>query len=100
MRDTLPSLGPDVMAVSISVDVTDSPDVLRRFAASHGFNWPFAIADRPMLTALSNDFGQDFVIPPTEPMFIIDARGGVHALPLGHKSSGTLTTLVNRVRAG
>jgi len=44
VKETLPSLGPDILMVSIDVDTTENADQLRRFADDKGFGWRFAIA--------------------------------------------------------
>jgi hypothetical protein len=99
VKDTLPSLGPDVLMVSLDVDTTESPDQLRRFAEQHGFEWRFAVAPRDMLVELQRAFGTQFLTPPSEPMFIVDPRGEAHLVPFGHRDGNTLRTLVARYRA-
>ena len=99
MKETLPSLGPDVLMVSIDVDTTENADQLRRFAEQHGFDWRFAIAPRDMLVELQRAFGTQFLTPPSEPMFIVDPKGEAHLVPFGHRDGNTIRALVTRYRA-
>jgi len=98
VKDTLPSLGPDVLMVSIDVDSSENADQLRRFAEQHGFHWRFAIAPRDMLIELQRAFGTQFLTPPSEPMFIVDPKGEAHLTPFGHRDGNTIRALVARYR--
>jgi hypothetical protein len=99
VKDTLPSLGSDVLMVSIDVDTTENADQLRRFAEQHGFGWRFALAPREMLVELQRVFGTQFLTPPSEPMFIVDPKGEAHLVPFGHRDANTVRMLVDRYRA-
>lgn len=85
--------------VSIDVDTSENADQLRRFADQRGFEWRFAIAPRDMLIELQREFGTRFLVPPSEPMFIVDAKGEAHLVPFGHRDVETLRTIVGRYRA-
>ena len=99
MKDTLPSLGPDVLMVSLDVDASESADQLRRFGDQHGFAWRLALAPREMLVELQRAYGTQFLTPPSEPMLIIDPRGEAHLTPFGHRDANTVRSLVARYRA-
>lgn len=99
MKDTLPSLGPDVLMVSVDVDTTENADQLRRFADQHGFAWRLAIAPREMLVELQRAYGTQFLTPPSEPMLIVDPKGEAHLVPFGHRDANRLRALVAQYRA-
>ena len=94
MKDSLPSLGADVVMVSVDVDTTENADQLRRFADQHGFGWRFAIAPREMLVELQRAYGAQFLTPPSEPMLIVDPKGEAHLVPFGHRDANKLRALV------
>lgn len=95
VRDTLPSLGEDVIVVSLDIDPNESADLLRRYAAEQGFDWRFALAPREVLSAMQRQFGARFLHAPSEPMFLVDARGGLFGAPGGLKDAKTIQQLVD-----
>ena len=99
MKDTIPSLGPDVLMVSLDVDTSENADQLRRFSEQHGFDWRFAIAPREMLVELQRSYGTQFLTPPSEPMFVVDAKGEAHLIPFGRRDANALRAIVDRYRA-
>ena len=99
MKDTLQSLGPDVLMVSVDVDTTENADQLKRFADQHDFAWRFAIAPREMLVELQRSYGAQFLTPPSEPMLIVDPKGEAHLVPFGHRDANKLRALVAQYRA-
>jgi hypothetical protein len=99
VKETLPSLGPDVLMVSLDIDSTENADQLRQFAEQYGFDWRLALAPRDMLVELQRAFGTQFLTPPSEPMFIVDPKGEPHLVPFGHRDGNTLRALVARYRA-
>jgi len=98
VKDTLPSLGSDVLMISVDIDASESADLLRRYADQNGFPWRFAVVPREMLQAFGAAFGTQFLIPTSEPMFIVDPRGGPHLLPFGRKSADALRGFVAQFR--
>lgn len=98
VKEVLPSLGPDVLMVSIDVDTTENADQLRRFGDQHGFGWRLALAPRDMLVELQRAYGTQFLTPPSEPMLIIDPRGEAHLIPFGHRNANMIRDLVARYR--
>jgi hypothetical protein len=85
--------------VSLDVDSSENADQLRRFAEQHGFEWRFAIAPRELLVELQRAYGTQFLTPPSEPMFVVDANGVAHLTPFGHRDAGALRAIVDRYRA-
>ena len=98
MRDTLPSLGPDVLMVSLDTDLNENADLLRRYVDQNGFPWRFALVTREIARELGETFGTQFLTQPSEPMFIVDPRGTPHLLPFGRKSADALRRAVQQYR--
>ena len=99
MRDALPSLGSDVVMISLDTDTSEDAALLARFADQMGFSWRFALAPREVLSALAASFGTEFLTQPSEPMFLIDPKGATHPLPFGHKSADQLRRAIQQFRA-
>ncbi len=95
VREAIPSLGDDVIVVSLDIDVNESGELLARYARQQGFEWRFALAPRETLAAMQRLFGTRFLHPPNEPMFLVDARGEPFAAPGGPKDAKTLRQLVD-----
>jgi hypothetical protein len=98
VRDALPSLGGDVVMISLDTDSSENADLLRRYVEQHGFPWRFALAPRDVVRELGDVFGTQFLTQPSEPMFLVDPRGTTHLLPFGHKSAAALGEAVKRYR--
>lgn len=99
MRDALPSLGSDVVMISLDTDVSEDAALLARYATDMGFGWRFALAPKEVLTQLAAAFGTEFLTQPSEPMFLVDPKGATHALPFGHKSADQLGRSIQQFRA-
>ena len=84
--------------VSVDVDATENAGQLARFGDQYGFPWRLAIAPKEMLAAFQQAFGTQFLTPPSEPMFIVDAKGVAHLVPFGHRDAKTLRQLVAKYR--
>lgn len=84
--------------VSLDTDVNESADLLRRYADENGFPWRFALVSREVLRQLSDTFGTQFLVQPSEPMFLVDPRGSAHLLPFGRKSADALRGFAQRYR--
>lgn len=95
VREALPSLGDDVVLVSLDIDLNESAELLARYAREQGFAWRFAVAPSATLSAMQQLFGTRFLHPPNEPMFLVDARGVPFAAPGGPKDARTLRQLVD-----
>lgn len=98
MRDTLPSLGTDVVMVSLDTDPNENAELLRRYVEQTGFPWRFALAPRELIRELGDTFGTQFLTQPSEPMFLVDPRGVPHLLPFGRKSADALRSAVQQYR--
>ncbi len=98
IKDALASVGPDVVMVSIDGDPNEDAALLKRYAAQLGFTWRFAVASRELMISLAQTFGNEYLDPPSDPMFVVTPRGAVHRLPSGHKSTADLRAAVERYR--
>lgn len=95
LKQILPTLGSDVVVISVGIDPTESADLLRRYAEREAVPWRVAVAPREMLRSFEQAFGFRFLDPPSEPKLIVDAKGDVH-LEFGFKKAAELRALVAR----
>lgn len=99
IKDLLPSLGADVVMVSIDGDPNEDTALLKRYAERNGFTWRFAVAPRDFMGSLAGEFGNSYLNPPSDPLFVISAKDGLaHRLPSGSKSADELRAIVARYR--
>lgn len=100
IRAALPSLGADVVVVSLDTDPNEDEQILRRYVERNGFNWRFAIAPRSLADALAAAFGTRFLDPPSTPLVVISPTGEAHVTPPGRiKSADEIRKLVERYRS-
>jgi thiol-disulfide isomerase/thioredoxin len=86
------ALGEQDGLVSLSIDIDPNEDagILKTHTEAHGFDWLFAVAPREVAHEIGQLYGDQFLNPPSAPMFIIDRQGETHSLPFGVKSASTL----------
>ncbi len=80
----------DFASVGLDIDLNESLEDLKSFVDSNGFDWTYAVATRDVAREISQLYGDQFLNPPSTPMFIIDRQGQVHPLPFGIKSAEDL----------
>ena len=80
----------DLASVSIDIDLNENIADLKDYAAKNGFDWTYTVASPDVAREIGNLYGQQFLNPPSAPMFIIDRHGAVHPLPFGVKSAADL----------
>lgn len=80
----------DLESVSLDVDLNEDAPMLLAYLEKHGFDWRFAIAPPETAREIGSLYGQQFLNPPSAPVFIIDRHGEVHPLPFGVKSAEDL----------
>jgi cytochrome oxidase Cu insertion factor (SCO1/SenC/PrrC family) len=80
----------DFVSIGLDIDPNEEIDMLKAYTAQHGFDWMYAIAPREVAREIAQRYGDQFLNPPSTPMFIIDRHGEVHPLPFGIKDSITL----------
>lgn len=80
----------DFASVALDIDLNESLEDLKSFVDYNGFDWRYAVATRDLAREISRLYGDQFLNPPSTPMFIIDRQGQVHKLPFGIKSAEDL----------
>ena len=80
----------DVVFIGLDIDANEDAASLQAYVDRHGFTWLYAVAPAEVAREIGNLYGDQFLNPPSTPMFIIDTRGEVHLLPFGIKSAETL----------
>ncbi|NSW53898.1 MAG: hypothetical protein HPY85_15465 [Anaerolineae bacterium] len=84
----------DLISIGFDVDPNENADDLKRYTESNGFDWIYAIPPQEVLTEISQLLGANFLNPPSTPIFVIDRKGGVHAMPFGVKSAEDLQAFI------
>ncbi len=82
-REDFVSLGLDIDPNEVLSDLTD-------YVARNEFDWYYAVAPVEVAREIGQLYGDQFLNPPSAPMFIIDHKGEVHPLPFGVKSADDL----------
>lgn len=84
--------------IGVDVDPNEDAALLRRYVDGEGWPWRWAVAPRELVRALVDAYGTEFSTPPADPMLVVDAKGGAHAV-FGYKSEALLRELVAKYRA-
>jgi cytochrome oxidase Cu insertion factor (SCO1/SenC/PrrC family) len=79
-----------LVSLSIDIDPNEDAGILKSHAEGHGFDWLYAVAPREVAREVGQLYGDQFLNPPSAPMFIIDRQGQTHPLPFGVKSAAVL----------
>jgi hypothetical protein len=93
----LPTLGDDVVMVSVDVDVSESAEQLRRYADSEGWRWRHSLATRAYLSAAADRFGTGALNPPSDATLVVDTKRNVEA-HFGSKNEQQIRDVVARAR--
>jgi hypothetical protein len=80
----------DFASVGLDIDLNESLEDLKSFVDSNSFDWKYAVVTQEVAREISLLYGDQFLNPPSTPMFIIDRQGQVHKLPFGIKSAEDL----------
>jgi thiol-disulfide isomerase/thioredoxin len=81
---------PDLVLVSLDVEMSEDAITLKDFATTGHFTWHFAIAPLLVARALAYTYSVNFLNPPLSPMLFIDRQGSVYTLPTGVKHAEAL----------
>jgi thiol-disulfide isomerase/thioredoxin len=84
----------DLVLVALDIDPNESPDMLREYAQSNGFDWFYAVPPAEVSREIATLYGDQFLNPPSTPMLIIDRKGVAHPLPFGIKSAEELLEML------
>jgi hypothetical protein len=76
--------------VTLGVDAHENAATLKAYTAKNAFTGLYAVAPPQVTRELAAHFGDQYLNPPSAPMFVIDGRGGRHALPFGVKNAAAL----------
>jgi len=84
----------DLVIVALDIDPNENDSTLKTHANRRGFDWMYAVASADVAREIGKLYGDQFLNPPSAPMFIIDRQGKVHPLQFGVKSAQDLKTAV------
>jgi hypothetical protein len=73
----------DFHSVSLDVEPGELPEDLAAYADREGFDWPFAMADGPLMRQLRERFGTAVIVPPGMPKILFGTDGSVEMIGLG-----------------
>jgi thiol-disulfide isomerase/thioredoxin len=82
-----------VVYVVLDVDPNEDAASLADYRVANGFEGRYAIAGDDVATALTADFGDQFLNPPLTPMLIVGTDGTVIRTDFGHKSVDEIVNL-------
>jgi cytochrome oxidase Cu insertion factor (SCO1/SenC/PrrC family) len=85
---------PDLVLISLDVDLHEDAASLKQYTEDFGFDWQFAVAPLEVARALGNLYSAEYLNPPLDPMLLIDRQGKVTPLPYGPKSADALKNTV------
>lgn len=80
----------DLVTLVLDVDPNKDAGDLKDYATKNGFTWTYAVAPPEVAREIGQLYGDQFLNPPSTPMFIVDRHGQVHLLPFGRKTAGDL----------
>jgi thiol-disulfide isomerase/thioredoxin len=80
----------DFVSVVLDIDPNEIAGDLRGYTQNNGFYWTYAISPPIVSNEIAQLYGNQFLNPPSAPMFIIDHEGQVHPLRFGVKSAEEL----------
>ncbi len=81
----------DFVSVSLDIDPNEDEATLTKYTQQNsGFDWRYAVAGSDIARQIGKTFGDQFLNPPSAPIFVIDRHGAAHPLPFGVKSAEDL----------
>ena len=86
---------PDFVSLSLDIDSSEDSDTLKKYVdANPQFDWLYAVSPQDLTRTIGNDYGAQFLNPPSTPILILDRHGVAHPLPFGIKSADDLMKAV------
>ncbi len=82
-----------VVFVVLDVDPNEDTASLASYREQQGFSGRYAVAGKDVARALADEFGDQFLNPPSTPMLIIGTDGTVTRTDFGHKSPNEIVAL-------
>ena len=81
----------DFVSLSLDIDPNEDEAALTSYTQKNSvFDWRYAIAGADVAREIGKTFGDQFLNPPSAPIFVVDRHGVGHALPFGIKSADDL----------
>ncbi len=81
----------DFISVSLDIDPNEDESALTAYTQKNGqFDWRYAITGADVARDIGNIYGEQFLNPPSAPIFVVDRHGASHVLPFGLKSADDL----------
>jgi cytochrome oxidase Cu insertion factor (SCO1/SenC/PrrC family) len=80
----------DFVSLGLDIDPNEDAALLKGYIESNGFDWTYAVVPVEVGREIGQLYGDQFLNPPSTPMFIIDRKGQTHPLPFGVKSAAEL----------
>ena len=80
----------DFVSLGLDIDPNENAEALKSYISNNGFSWVYAVAPTEVSREIAQLYGDQFLNPPSTPMFIIDRDGEVHPLPFGIKQAEDL----------
>jgi len=84
----------DFVSIGLDIDLNENADDLKGYSASNGFDWVYAVATKEVAQDISQQYGDQFLNPPSTPIVIIDRHGEAHPMPFGIKSADELLKFI------
>jgi len=88
-----------VVYVILDVDPNEDAASLAAYRTQRGYTGRYVIAPAEVARALADDFGNQFLSPPSTPMAIVAADGSVTLTDFGQKSSTDVVALATAAGA-
>ncbi len=74
----------DFVSVSLDIDPHEDASILTAYTQKNSsFDWRYAVAGADIAREIGKTFGDQFLNPPSAPVFVVDRHGVAHALPFG-----------------
>lgn len=81
----------DFVSVSLDIDPNEDEAILAGYLKQNSqFEWYYAVIGPEIAREIGNAYGDQFLNPPSAPIFVIDRHGAAHPLPFGLKSAEDL----------
>jgi thiol-disulfide isomerase/thioredoxin len=80
----------DFISIGLDIDPNELPEDLSTYTQNNGFDWIYAVSPPKVSNEIAELYGNQFLNPPSAPMFIIDREGKVHPLRFGVKNAEEL----------
>jgi cytochrome oxidase Cu insertion factor (SCO1/SenC/PrrC family) len=85
----------DFVSVSLDIDPNENESTLKAYTDKNSsFDWQYAVAGADVAREIGKTFGDQFLNPPSAPVFVIDRHGVAHPLPFGVKSAEDLMKVI------